>query len=82
MKNIRSLIHSSFGRFSSLILKITVPLVFVQAAYLVYYIYSNGAFELMSDIDTFYAIVESVLISLLISVGGSLFMEYLEKKRP
>ena len=82
MKKIRSLILSSFGHFSSLILKLTSPLVFIQAAYLFYYIYSRETFELVAGSETVYAIIESIMMSLLLSVGGSLLMEYMEKKRP
>ena len=82
MKKIRRLMLSSFGHFSSLILKLTSPLVFIQAAYLLYYIYSRETFELVAGSETVYAIIESIMMSLLLSVGGSLLMEYMEKKRP
>ena len=82
MKKIKSLMLSSFGHFSSLILKLTSPLVFIQAAYLLYYIYSRETFELVAGSETVYAIIESIMMSLLLSGGGSLLMEYIEKKRP
>ena len=81
MRKMKVIINENFGRFSRLILKITVPLVLVQAIYLMYYIFSRDAFTIFTSYEIVMNIVESVLMSLLLSVGGSLFMDFLERKK-
>ncbi len=69
-----------FGRFPALVLKLTFPLVLIQAAYLVFFISTRDAYTLLSSADMLSSIFESVLVSLILSVGGSLLLEYTEKK--
>ncbi|MGN1095577.1 MAG: hypothetical protein ACI4QR_04240 [Eubacteriales bacterium] len=71
-----------FGEFACFILKLTVPMVLAQTVYLLYYILSREKYILVSNMETVYNIVESIMMSLMLSVGGSLFMDYNEKKQP
>lgn len=80
MKKMKVIMSERFGRFSRLILKITVPMVLVQAAYLMYYIFSRDAFSLFSAFEIVTNIAESVIMSLLLSVGGCLLMDGMERK--
>ena len=71
----------AFCDFSRLILKLTVPMVAVQAAYLIYYIISRDMFAVFAAYDIVVNIIQSVLMSLLLSIGGCLFMDFLERNK-
>ncbi len=79
MKGIKKRKREGFGKFSKFILNMTVPMVAIQAIYLVYYIVSHDMFELFANFELVTYMAESVLMSLLLSVGGCLFMDIMEK---
>lgn len=79
MKGTKKRKREGFGKFSKFILSITIPMVAIQAIYLVYYIVSRDMFELFANFELVTYMAESVLMSLLLSVGGCLLMDIMEK---
>ena len=84
MKNFEKLLKISvegLGFYAKLVLRITVPLVVIQALGLVFFVLSTDNYELFSSLDVVWGITEAVLVSLALSVGGCLFTDALEREK-
>ena len=67
MKNFEKFLKISgegLGAYANLVLKITVPLVVIQALVLVFFVLSTDNYELFSSLDVVWGITEAVLVSL------------------
>ncbi len=81
IENILKISNENFRFFARLILKITVPLVAFQALILIVFILMSDRYELFSSMHIVWGIAEGALVSLVMSVGGCLLMDSLERKR-
>ena len=84
MKNFEKFLKisgESLGFYAKLVLMITVPLVVIQALVLVFFVLSTDNYELFSSLDVVWGITEAVLVSLVLSVGGCLFTDALEREK-
>lgn len=84
MKNFEKFLKISgegLGAYANLVLKITVPLVVIQALVLVFFVLSTDNYELFSSLDVVWEVTEAVLVSLALSVGGCLFTDALEREK-
>lgn len=73
--------NEKLGFYAKLVLKITIPLVLIQALGLVFFVLSTDTYELFSSLDVMWGITEAVLVSLALSVGGCLLTDALEREK-
>lgn len=67
-------------RGANLICKLTVPLIVVEIVYILVFISSLGAQEILSQRDVLSVMIEDVLASVLCSVFGMLLFDWAYKR--
>ena len=80
IERILKISNESLGAFARLVLKITVPLVLIQALGLIIFILTSDRYELFSSMHVAWGIAEGALVSLVLSIGGCLLADSLERK--
>ncbi|MBE6654613.1 MAG: hypothetical protein E7608_04065 [Ruminococcaceae bacterium] len=81
IKSVSRIADMRLCRTARLILRLTVPLVAIQALVLIYYIFFNDAYTVFTQLHTVCALAEGVLVSLVLSIGGSLLADVLDRRK-
>lgn len=81
IKIINKIANERLCSSARLILRLTVPLVIIQELMLIFYICYSDVYVIFTELHIVHGMAEGVLVSLILSIGGSLLADSLERRK-